>query len=408
MTIVLRSLQTAVPETVLAQSAVRDLFAGQPGLDRLARRLIATAFDGSGIETRRTVIGELAWAAGADSGDGGVAGSGSGSGSVGGEAPRFFDAASGAVLHPGTKTRNERYAAEAAPLFTEAARRALDGAAGIGPADVTHLITVSCTGFFAPGPDFVVARALGLPAGVQRYHLGFMGCYAALPALRAAAQFCAADPQAVVLVVCAELCTLHLRSSADPDAIVACSLFADGAAAGIVSARPLGAEERGLALDAFGAAVTPTGERDMAWTIGDHGFEMVLSAYVPAIIDEHVTGALEPLLAADDRLAAALAADAIARAVPHWAIHPGGRAILDRVQARLGLDAEQLAPARGVLREYGNMSSATVLFVLQRILGAPAAQAGDRVAAMAFGPGLTVESALLTVAVGGRRAGEPS
>jgi predicted naringenin-chalcone synthase len=208
---------------------------------------------------------------------------------------------------------------------------------------------------------------------------------------------CEADASAVVLVVSAELCTLHLRSSNDPDTIVASSLFADGAAAGIVSTRPAEPGEKAFDLDGFATRVTPVGEGDMAWKIGDHGFEMVLSNAVPAIIDDHITGALEPLFAREPALAAALADDTASDAVEHWAIHPGGRSILDKVESRLVLTEAQLVPARETLHDFGNMSSATVLFVLKKILESQAASDGDRVAAMAFGPGLTVESALLTV-----------
>ena len=370
----LRALRTLVPETVLVQHEARDVFAAQPGLGRLAQRIIATSFDGAGIETRHTVIDELRLDAEP-------------------EHPVFFDPVSGQLQLPGTKTRNELYEVEAARLFTDAARAALQSASGIEAADVTHVITVSCTGFFAPGPDYVIARELGLPAGVQRYHLGFMGCYAAMPALRMAAQFCAADPEAVVLVVSVELCTLHLRSSENPDLIIASSLFADGAAACIVSNRDPVPGETALRLDAFETAITPVGEGDMAWTIGDHGFEMVLSTYVPHIIDEHITGALRPLL---PEHAAALEAGTIGDHIAHWGIHPGGRSILDKVESRLGLSEAQLAPARDTLRDYGNMSSATVLFVLKRILDAGPGD-GERVASMTFGPGLTVESSLLTV-----------
>jgi len=258
---------------------------------------------------------------------------------------------------------------------------------------VTHVITVSCTGFHAPGPEYEIVRALGLADSVQRYHFGFMGCYASMPALRAASQFCAADPDAVVLVVSVELCTLHLRSSEDPDVIVASSLFADGAAAGIVTARPSAA--RGLRLDRFHTAIAPEGEKDMAWTIGDHGFEMILSTGVPRIIGETIVDALRPLYAGE--LSAPFRDGVIGEQVRHWAIHPGGRSILDRVQDRLGLSDVQLHPARETLRTHGNMSSATVLFVLRRILEEEGARVGERVSAMAFGPGLTAESALMTV-----------
>lgn len=378
MTVALRGLSTVVPPTVLIQEEVRDVFGAQPGLNRLAQRIISTSFNVSGIQRRHTVLTELSRDAHPDE-------------------PVFFDIDSGELLLPGTKARNELYAEFATTMYLDAGRAAIEATPGIEPSDVTHVITVSCTGFYAPGPDYVIARDLGLGPDVERYHLGFMGCYASIPALRIAKQLCEADAEAVVLVVSVELCTLHLRSSNDPDTIVASSLFADGAGAGIVTARPLEDGERAFDLDRFATRITPVGEGDMAWKIGDHGFEMVLSNAIPAIIDEHITGALEPLFAHDPALAEALGADASSDAVEHWAIHPGGRSILDKVESRLVLTEEQLAPARETLRDYGNMSSATVLFVLRNILDSAAAGDGDRVAAMAFGPGLTVESALLTV-----------
>jgi predicted naringenin-chalcone synthase len=374
----LRGLSTVVPSTILPQPEVRDVFAAQPGLNRLAQRIITTSFDVSGIERRYSVLEELTF----DERDG---------------EPVFFDQVNGELLLPGTKARNEIYAAEATKLYVEAGRAAIDATPGVEASDITHVVTVSCTGFYAPGPDFMLVRDLGLGPAVQRYHLGFMGCYASMPALRTAKQFCEADPDAVVLVVSVELCTLHLRSSNDPDTIVASSLFADGAGAGIVTARPPESGERSFDLDRFETRITPVGEGDMAWKIGDHGFEMVLSNAVPSIIDDHITGALEPLFAPEPELATALAEDAASDAVEHWAIHPGGRSILDKVETRLALTEEQLVPARETLRDFGNMSSATVLFVLRNILHSDAAADGDRVAAMAFGPGLTVESALMTV-----------
>ena len=375
---VLRSLQTIVPDTVLVQDQVRDVFAQQPGLGRLAQRIVTTSFNVSSIDTRHTVIDEL---------------------SLDSEAtdPVFFDRGSGMLLAPGTKARNDFYAREATKLFVEAARRAIDSDPDLEPADVTHVITVSCTGFHAPGPEYEIVRAPGLSDAVQRFHLGFMGCYASMPALRAASQFCAADENAVVLVVSVELCTLHLRSSENPDTIVASSLFADGAAAGIVTARDLPSASTGLRLDRFHTAIAPEGEKDMAWTIGDTGFEMILSTAVPQIIGETIIGALRPLYGAEEGLGEAFEAGSVGDAVQHWAIHPGGRSILDKVQERLRLSDAQLRPARDVLRENGNMSSATVLFVLKRILDVEGASAGDRVSAMAFGPGLTAESALMTV-----------
>lgn len=384
MTVYLRSLETAVPPTVLIQSEARDVFAAQPGLSRLGSRLVNTCFDSAAIDTRYTAVGELTTGSRAEN-------------------PQFFDPATGLLLSPSTKVRNDIFATEATKLFIDAAEKAVDACPGLDRGDITHLVTVSCTGFFNPGPDYKIVRALGLNPAVQRYHLGFMGCYAAFPALRAAKSFCDADPDAVVLVVCAELCSLHVRTSNDPDTIMGSALFADGAAAAVISARELQDQPALLTLDHFETVLTPVGEEAMAWNIGDEGFEMVLGTYVPHIIDDHIIGALEPLLTRDASLIGIPYRD-----IRHWAIHPGGRSILDKVQSRLELSDEQLVPARETLRNYGNMSSATVLFVIRHILDLPAAghaseepgetgdDGGERICSMAFGPGLTVETALFT------------
>ncbi|WP_372698346.1 type III polyketide synthase [Arthrobacter sp. JSM 101049] len=383
MPVMIRTIQTAVPPTILYQDQARDVFAAQPGLTRLGQRLIATSFNSSAIATRRTAMPEMSLDATV-------------------EDPVFFDAETRQLFSPSTKVRNEVFAREAGPMFIESARKALEATPDLTAADVTHVITVSCTGFYNPGPDYQIVRALGLNPSTKRSHFGFMGCYAAFPAVRAAKSFCEAEPDAVVLVVCAELCSLHVRSSNDPDTIMGSALFADGAAAALVTARPAGPEAQpGLQLDFFETVLTPVGEDAMAWNIGDEGFEMVLGSYVPHIIDDHIVGALDPLLANDPKFEGTYAE------IEHWGIHPGGRAILDRVEKRLGLREDQLAPARRVLHDYGNMSSATVLFVLKDILegaGSEPDAGGQRVCSMAFGPGLTVETALMTVVPAGPAA----
>ena len=386
MTVYLRSLETAVPPTVLVQAEAREVFAAQPGLTRLGSRLVNTCFDSAAIDTRHTAVDEMTMAFRSDD-------------------PQFFDPATGLLLNPTTKVRNEIFAREVTKLFIESARAAVDACPDLSLLDITHVITVSCTGFFNPGPDYKIVRALGLDPAVQRYHLGFMGCYAAFPALRAAKSFCEADPQAVVLVVCAELCSLHVRTSNDPDTIMGSALFADGAAAAIVTARNDPDAPALMQLDHFETVLTPVGEESMAWNIGDHGFEMVLGNYVPHIIDDHIIGALTPLLARDHSLGGLPYTG-----IRHWAIHPGGRSILDKVQTRLELTDQQLVPARDTLRDYGNMSSATVLFVLRHILEQPVVEGEERICSMAFGPGLTVETGLFTKlgqAAAGKRAVRP-
>ena len=363
MTARIVSIGTAVPPTRIAQAVARDIFAAQEGADRLARRRIQAVFDASAIDQRHTVLAEFASPAAAPD-------------------DAAFVGAGGRLLSPTTGARNQRFIVSAPELTAAAARTALaDG--GIDPSAVTHVVTVSCTGLFAPGPDYRLVRDLGLRPTVERCHLGFIGCAAALPALRVASALAASRPDAVVLVVCTELCTLHLRPSNDPQQIVAASVFADGAAAAIVTADPAAGNPGGLDLDRFGTALTAEGETDMVWTIGDNGFEMILSAEVPRIIGREIQGAVGRFLGDD--------------APPEvWAVHPGGRSVLDRVESGLDLPPDALAASRAVLRDFGNMSSATILFILASLLRDDDVPDGARVAGLAFGPGLTVESALMT------------
>src|SRR5690625_5044907 len=372
MAVTLRSLEVAVPETVLVQDEVRDVFASQPGISRLATRLVSASFDSSGVGRRHSAVSEMNLQRPQV------------------VTPQFFASTSRQILNPTTGLRSEVYVQQAIQLYGNTTAAELETRDDINNVYVTHVITVSCTGFFSPGPDYHIVRQLDLSPSVQRYHLGFMGCYAAFPALRQAKTICEAEPDAVVLVVSAELCSIHVRVSDDPDTILGSSLFGDGAAAAIITGRDLDGG-RALQLDHFETVLTPVGEEAMAWNIGDNGFEMVLGTYVPKIIDDHIVDALEPLLAHDKSLT-----QREYRQIEHWAIHPGGRSILDKVESKLDLKENQLAPSRNVLRNFGNMSSATVLFVLKEILEQPGSADGERICGMAFGPGLTVETGLFT------------
>lgn len=353
------SIGTAVPPTTMEQGGIRDFFIRQAEGDRLSQRLIRSTFDAAEIDRRHTVLPELGAAEPAGGG--------------------MFVDDHGLLRSPGTGLRNAEYITHAPGLSNEAARSAL-GDAGLAASDITHVVTASCTGCYAPGPDFRIVRDLGLAPTTERYHLGFLGCAAAFPALRLADRICAAQPGAVVLVVCTELCSLHIRPSSSPDQIVASSVFADGAAAAIVTSDA--GEARGLEIQRFDTTITRDGETDMAWTIGDDGFEMVLTGEVPRIIGREIRGAVDAFLRGEP--------------IDTWAVHPGGRSILDRVQTGLELEPDALRQSRAVLREYGNMSSATILFILDRMLRDDTVPAGSTIAGLAFGPGLTVESALLT------------
>jgi predicted naringenin-chalcone synthase len=278
---------------------------------------------------------------------------------------------------PGTGARVARYALEAPPMAAQSSTAALT-AAGLDPARITHLVTASCTGFNAPGVDIALIKRLGLSPEVQRTHIGFMGCHGAINALRVASAFAAQDPTAVVLVCAVEVCSVHYQYGSDPQTIVANALFADGAAAAVIGT---GAGPR---LRAFGTCVLPESTDAMQWRISDHGFQMALSARVPEMLASTVRSWVSTWLERHGLKVEEIGA---------WCVHPGGPRILSAVAEGLSLKDGALAASRGVLAEHGNMSSPTVLFILDRLR---AAGALERPCVMlAFGPGLVIEAALL-------------
>lgn len=356
-------IATRAPQWAYDQNFIRDRMKGWTN-DTKARRLIHAIYNRSGIETRHSVLGDF---------------------TEQNEPVLYRSDTEGKVISPGTAQRNAVYAHASRELAVKAAQQALEGAEGFSAKDVTHIVFASCTGFANPGPDFHIIRELGLRGDVQRYTLGFMGCYAAFPALRMAAQFCEANTDAVVLVLCLELCTLHMQIDDKPDNILANSLFADGAAAAIVSSREPAKKRPAYALRGFTSALLPAGETEMAWDIGNEGFNIVLSSYVPEIIGANVRHLANDLLQRHDLKL---------EDIQEWAVHPGGRSILDKVEQSLRLPPDALASSRSVLADYGNMSSATVLFVLKDLLENAETDRAMTMA-MAFGPGLTVETAVL-------------
>lgn len=360
MSVWIHHIETAVPQNRYQQAAIgRQMLEWTP-VPR-DQRLVRILYKSSGIETRHSVLPD--WGA-----------------------KFLIPTGEGNFRQPGTAERNAIYSREGTRLAVDLGRKLLSVADRFSPNQITHVVTASCTGFFNPGIDYFLCRELELPAGAQRFHLGFMGCYAAFPALNMAAQFCRANPEAVVLVMCLELCSLHLQIDGSEDTILANSLFADGVGAALVSARPPEPGRNSYRIDDFDSALIPEGREAMAWTIGDLGFDIALSSYVPKIIGAGIADLLQPLLARHGLQAGD---------VRHWAVHPGGKTIIDKVAQSLELSAEQVRPSREVLRKFGNMSSATILFVLKEILAQPPAEENETVCAMAFGPGLTVETALL-------------
>jgi predicted naringenin-chalcone synthase len=283
-------------------------------------------------------------------------------------------------LGPTTGQRMQQYVREAGPLAIQAARQALREAA-LEPRSLTHLVTVSCTGFRAPGIDVELIKALELKPTVERTHIGFMGCHGALNGLRVARAFTAASPDARVLLCAVELCGLHYQYQWSPKTMVSNALFADGAAA-VVGVPAVNAPLDAWKTVATGACLFPASESAMTWSMGDHGFEMTLSTRVPELLARHLRPWLvEWLSECGLRL----------NEVASWAIHPGGPRILSAVEKALDLSSEATAVSRQVLAEYGNMSSPTVLFVLERLR---AQRAPLPCVALGFGPGLATEAAL--------------
>jgi predicted naringenin-chalcone synthase len=279
---------------------------------------------------------------------------------------------------PSTAERMRVYGPAARRLGAEAARRALERA---GPgADVGDLLAVSCTGYTGPGLDVHLADDLGLGGRVRRLAIGHMGCYAALPALRTAAAMVQASG-ARALVACVELCTLHVQPARSHEHAVFQSLFGDGAGAAVV-----GAGGSGPAIVGARAVTVPASEQRMGWLIDDDGFHMSLSPRVPALVERAVGPLVDDLLGANGLELAD---------VGHWAVHPGGPEILDRVQRRLGLADAHLAASRETLADGGNRSSATILFILEALLASGEVAPGQWLVALAFGTGLTLEALLL-------------
>jgi len=287
--------------------------------------------------------------------------------------------------HPGdqgptTSQRMRVYSEEAPKLALEACRRALADAT-VEADTITHLVTVSCTGFAAPGVDIALIRALGLPATTERAHVGFMGCHGALNGLRVARGLANADPDATVLLCAVELCSIHYHYGWDPKRVVANALFADGAGAAVIAADgPAGAWR----LAANGACLFPDSAYAMTWGIGDHGFDMTLSTKVPNLIAQHLPRWLVGWLGRHG-----LTIDRVGS----WAVHPGGPRVLNSVANALGLDVSATKHSHEVLTRHGNMSSPTILFILDRLRRAGAALP---CVALGFGPGLAVEAALFT------------
>jgi alkylresorcinol/alkylpyrone synthase len=294
---------------------------------------------------------------------------------------KFYPHSENLEPFPSLEQRMIWYHKYAAPLSVNAIRDCLDGK--LQQSDITHLITVSCTGMSAPGLDLQVMELLDLPRSTWRTSVNFMGCYAGIHALKMADAICRIDEQAKVLIVCTELCTLHFQREPTIDNIASSLLFADGSAAAVITgdAHPL----KGIHLNSFYAEVIPKGKKDMAWELSSSGFLMTLSSYIPDLLEEDFNMFTNRALAKTGLTQ---------QDINHWCIHPGGRKILDTVHKTLSLHNGELHASYEVLKNYGNMSSSSIFFILKKI--APSLQHNhnrkEHIFGAAFGPGLTMET----------------
>lgn len=362
MTAYISSIGTAVPPHRIRQSDIGAFMLKHLSLSEKQQKMLEILYRASGIQYRHSVIPDF------------------------GREPEnftFFPKSNDLEPFPKVSYRMAKYEEEAIKLCVSAVNECLQEKS---PQDITHLITVSCTGMYAPGIDIQLVEQLEMHTDIQRTAINFMGCYASFNALKVADQIVTNNPQNKVLVVAVELCSLHVLKKTDEDTILSNALFGDGAAAVLVEgAQP----QLQLAMSSFYSDLALSGKNEMAWHISDHGFEMKLSVEVPEVIRSGISALTNRLM---NRLNLTQAD------VDYFAIHPGGKRILEVIEQELGITKSQNGHAYEVMKNYGNMSSPTVLFVLQRLMAElKEADHGKNILSFAFGPGLTMESMLLKV-----------
>ncbi len=298
----------------------------------------------------------------------------------------FFSPSDDLQPVPDISKRMQVYNQFASDLSVSTIKQCIDGK--IRASEITHLITVSCTGMSAPGLDLQIMEQMNLPQNIIRTSVNFMGCYAAIHAMKIADAFCNNDKNANVVIVCTEFCTLHFQTDVSIDNLTSSLLFADGCAAMLMQHNNAG---KGLLIESFFSDVSFKGKEDMSWGISSSGFLMTLSGYVPELIKADFENLVSAALQQTNRTK---------EDVTKWCIHPGGKKILDTIQEQMKLKENALQHSYKVLQDYGNMSSPTVLFVLQKIMDEITANESNNevVFGAAFGPGLTMETFTATYA----------
>tara|TARA_R110000868_G_scaffold198821_1_gene445404 strand:- start:3 stop:1100 length:1098 start_codon:yes stop_codon:yes gene_type:complete len=364
MSAYITSFGTALPKYRISQKEIAGFLLTNLNLSDEKKKETEIIFRASGISHRHSVLKDYT----ASLGD-----------------FEFFPNTNNLEPFPGVSQRMQVYKKEALALSLDAVQQCIGTD---DPQNFTHLITVSCTGMYAPGLDFDLVKSLGLSHSIKRTAINFMGCYAAFNALKVAKDICTANAGSKVLIVCVELCSLHFQKNLNQeDTTLANALFGDGAAAVVVESNP--SNYPSMSMENFHCDLLIEGEQDMTWSIGAFGFEMTLSSYVPDLVKKGIKSLINSLLH-ELKLNTS--------DISHFAIHPGGKRILEVIEQELGIPKESNTAAYSVLKNYGNMSSPTILFVLQSIFEKLEEHDKEsKILGLAFGPGLTLESMLLKV-----------
>lgn len=354
------SIATEVPAYRHRQEAILDFADRIYCTDETESRKMKYLYGHSGITTRYSVMPDY---------------------SVAATERQFYGKAANLDPFPGLEKRMEWYADNASIISVKAIRQCIEGI--INKKDITHLITVSCTGMSAPGLDLEIMEMMELRRDLFRTSVNFMGCYAAIHALKLADAICRSSADANVVIVCTEFCTLHFQKEISIDNITSTLLFGDGCAALLMQSGE--SHLKGIRLQHFYSDVAFKGKNDMSWKLSSTGFLMTLSGYVPDLVKEDFDSLVNKAL---------LNAGISKSDITHWCIHPGGKKILEAIEKSIALPADSLTHSYKILNDYGNMSSPTILFVLQQIFTELKENEQDkaRVFGAAFGPGLTMET----------------
>lgn len=350
------SIATEVPEYCHQQDDIFLYMSQAYQLDDIEKRKLKFMYHQSGIEQRYSVLPDFSSTSDAN----------------------FFSSGNSKRIEPSLEERLKIYDESSLSLSIKAIQKCINGY--ISEQEITHLITVSCTGMTAPGLDIKLMEELGLNKNIFRTSVNFMGCYAAIHALKLADMIAQGNSKANIVIVAIELCTLHFQTTLNEDNIGSSLLFADGCAAVLLSNNIHRTHK--ISIDGFYSQIAIEGKSDMAWELGSKGFQMRLSGYIPQLIEADIESLLSGVLAERG---------ITKESIQHWCIHPGGKRILDSIQRKLNLLPDTLDQSRAVLKKYGNMSSPTILFVLKNIFENKY-QSNENILGIAFGPGLTMET----------------